>query len=48
VDLEEGGSDEIVLDGEPVEGVNVAGRSVVDDAVTNRPSGFLGRSVILP
>ena len=47
VDLEEGGSDKIVLDGEPVKGMNVTGWSVVDDTVTNHPSGFRGRSVIL-
>jgi hypothetical protein len=47
LDLDDGGRDETVLDGEPVEGVNDAGRSVVDAGATNRPSGFLGRSLIL-
>jgi len=32
----------MVLVGEPVEGVNNAGRSVVDDDAANRPSAFLG------
>ena len=40
---DEGGRDETVLAGDPVEGVNEAGRSVVDDNVANCPSEFLGR-----
>ena len=45
LDLDDGGRDETVLVGEPVEGVSDAGRSVVDAGATNRPSGFLGRSL---
>jgi hypothetical protein len=45
LDLDDGGRDETVLAGEPVKGVNDAGRSVVDAGATNRPSEFLGRSL---
>jgi hypothetical protein len=44
---DEVGRDETVLEGEPVEGVSDAGRSVVDDDVANRPSEFLGRLLLL-
>jgi hypothetical protein len=47
LDLDDGGRDEIVLAGEPIEGVNDAGRSVVDAGVTNCPSWFLCRSLCL-
>ena len=43
---DEGGRDETVLEGEPVEGVNDAVRSVVD-VEANRPSVFLGRLTFL-
>ena len=45
-DEDEGGKDEMVLVGEPVEGVNDTGRSIVDDDAVNRPSAFLGQLLI--
>ena len=44
LDLDDGGRDEMVLDGEPVEGVNDAGWSMVVVDATNSPHGFLGCS----
>jgi hypothetical protein len=44
---DEVGRDKTVLEGEPVEGVNATGRSVVDGDVANRPSWFLGRLLLL-